>query len=322
MNDQQERILDLLLTTLDVAESDAQLARALCHRAFAADLHHGRGGTTIAASAVYAALRQTGEPHSLDEIAEVAGVDRPVLGRTYKLLVRELDLDIEPADPHEFVDRFGDRLDVEEATESTAHDLVDAAAEADIRSGHSPTGTTAGALYLAGLLTGDRYHQDDVAETAEVAAVTLRDRFHEQAALLGIDQWARPVSSPLASAFDTSELSIEAVNEQLEQYQILEFTDDLFTSPARCIVCEQTSEYGHLVQDHYTKQFDFEQRCYETAADLTDLLGGFEVLELADQFHDTRVRCTHCGDEGTYTVLSDHQLQGFDDFPTCVEWYD
>ena len=198
MNDQYERALDQLLTALDVAESEAQLARVLSHRAFAADIHYQRGGTTPAESAVYTALRQAGQPYSLDEVADAAGVDRTELGRTYKLLVRELDLDLEPADPHEFVNRFGERLDRDESTMSTAHSIVDAANETNIRSGHSPTSTAAGALYLAGLLTGEHVFQDAIADATEVASVTLRDRYQEQAMVLGFDhrRWSPPRLHP------------------------------------------------------------------------------------------------------------------------------
>ena len=317
MNDQHERALDQILTVLDVAESEAQLARALAHRAFAADLHNRRGGTTIAASAVYTASRQAGQPYSLDEVVEAADVDRKALGRTYKLLVHELDLDVEPADPHEFVSRFGDQLDLDESTMSTAHSIVDAANETSIRSGHSPTSTAAGALYLAGLLTGEHVLQDVIADATEVASVTLRDRYQEQAAVLGFDH--RRWSPPLASAFDASGLSAEAVNEQLDRFEILELADDLFGSHARCTNCERITMYGHLVRNHYTQRIDREQRCYETATELTEHLDGFEVLDLTDRFYSTHVRCTHCGAEGSYRQLSDHQSRGVGDDPTCVE---
>ncbi|MFC4990545.1 transcription initiation factor IIB family protein [Saliphagus infecundisoli] len=304
MNDQQECTLNHLLTTLDVAESEAQLARVLSHRAFAAELHHGRGGTTTVASAVYTASRQAGQPLSLDEVADAAGVDRSELGRTYKQLVREFDLDIEPADPHKFVSRFGDQLELGESTMSTAHNVVDAASETGIRSGHSPIGTAAGALYLAGLVTGEHVLQREVVEATEVTPVTLRNRYQEQAMLVGIDR--RKWSPPIASSFDASGLSIEAINEQLDRFAILDFAEDLFASHARCTNCERTGEYGHLIRNHYTQRIEREQCCYETAAELTEHLDGFEVLELDERIHSTRVRCMHCGREDSYLQLSDH----------------
>jgi hypothetical protein len=317
MNDQQERDLNHLLTTLKIAESDSQLARALCHRAFDADLHHRRSGTAIVASAVYTALREAGDPRSLDEVANAADVERTALGRTYKLLVGEFDLDVKLADPHEFVDRFGDQLGVEQAAVTTAHNLVSAASNAELRSGRSPGSAPAGALYLAGLLTGEQIIQEEVAETTGMASVTIRNRYQEQAELLGLDR--RAWSPPLVSSFDASTLSTEAVNEQLNGFRIVEMAADLLASDARCTVCERLDEYEHLLRNHYTRWVGTDRGCYETAAELTDLLTGFEALELAENFRNARVRCTHCGEEGRYTQLHDHQSWGADDRPTCTK---
>ncbi len=244
--------LDQLLTTLSVSENECQLARALCHRTFDVDLHRGRSDNTIVANSVYTALRQAGQPHSLDEIADASSVSRSDLGRTYKALVRELDLNIEPTDPHPFVSRFGDQLGMDQSTLSTAHNIVDAANKTDIRSGRSPTGTTAGALYLAGLLTGEHIIQREVAKATETSLVTLRDRYQEQATLIGIDR--RVWSPPLVSTFDASPLSTEAINEQLDHLKIFDLTTDLVTSQARCTICDRTGEYGHLVRSHYTRR--------------------------------------------------------------------
>ena len=317
MNEQQERTLDQVLDTFDITENETQFARVLYYRAFNADFHQRRGSTPVAASAIYTALRQGGHPRSLDVVAAAANVDRSVLGRTYKLLVREFDLDIEPADPHDFVDRFSDRLEISEATAATAHNLIDAATDANIRSGYSPTSTVAGAVYLAGLLSGEHFTQEEVAEAADVAVVTIRDRYQEQAMLLGIDR--RAWSPPLVANFDTSPLSSETLNEHLSGFQIDELAADLLDSRAHCTACERTANYEHLLRDHHTHWLNHDQHCFETVAELTELLDGFEVLELANRFHDTRVRCNHCGEEGSYTVMTSHQSPVVGDDPTCID---
>ena len=225
MNDQHERALDQILTALDVSES-----------------------------AVYIALRRAGRPHSLDEVAAAGGGDRTALGRTYKALIREVDFNLGPTDPHAFVGRFSDQLALDKSTETTAHNIVDMASEVGIRSGHSATGTAAGALYLAGRLTGEHMIQDEVADTTNTSLVALRDRYQEQATLLGIDR--RAWSPPLASTFDAAPLSTEAVNDQLSGFIIVEMADDLLASQARCTACERTSQYEHLVRNHHTRWFD------------------------------------------------------------------
>lgn len=317
MNDQQERDLAQVLTTLDVREGNEQLARALCHRAFAADLHHRRSGTVIAATAIYIALRQAGDPRSLDEIADTTGIERTALGRTYKLLVDEFDLNVKLSDPHEFVDRYSDQLEVRQATMTTAHNLVAAASTTGLRSGRSPGSTAVGALYLAGLLTGEQILQRKLAVKTEVSAVTIRNRYQEQAALLGLDR--KRWSPPLVSSFDASPLSTEAVNRQMNGFVIVEMADDLLTSDARCTVCDRRREYEHLLRHHATRWSGTNRGCYETAAELTELLAGFEALEMNSHFRSAHVRCIHCGEEGLYKQLRDHQSPGSGDHPTCTD---
>jgi transcription initiation factor TFIIB len=188
MNERQQAELSGLLDALDAPETVRELARALAHRAFAAELHIGRSVDEIAASAVYAAFRRDGDTRTLDEMSAVADVNRTALGRSYSDLADELDIDLGPANPHEFVSRFAASLDVDDETEVRAHEIVTESVEAGLHSGVNPAGVAAGAVYLA---DSDRYAgltQREVAEVAGVSTVTIRHRFHEQAELLGVDE--------------------------------------------------------------------------------------------------------------------------------------
>ncbi|KXB04619.1 transcription initiation factor IIB, partial [candidate division MSBL1 archaeon SCGC-AAA382A03] len=49
----------------------------------------------------------------------------------------------------------------------------------------SPSGTAAGAIYIAGLKCGERRTQKEVAEVADVTQVTVRNRYKEIAEELG-----------------------------------------------------------------------------------------------------------------------------------------
>jgi transcription initiation factor TFIIB len=188
MNERQQAELSGLLDALDAPENVRELAHAVAHRAFAAELHMGRSVEAIAASAVYAAFRRDGDTCTLDEIAAVTDMNRTALGRSYRHLADELDIDLEPANPHEFVSRFADSLGVDDETEARAHEIATESVETGLHSGVAPAGIAAGAVYLA---DSDRYAgltQREVAEVAGVSTVTIRHRFHEQAELLGVDE--------------------------------------------------------------------------------------------------------------------------------------
>ena len=188
MNERQQAAVAELTDGLDASESVHEVAHALAYRAFAAELHMGRSTDVIAASAVYAAFRRDGDTRTLDEVSAEADVDRTTLGRTYKCFADELDITLESPNPHEFVERFADSLDMEDRTEARAHEIVTKSAEAGLHSGIKLAGVAAAAVYLADADRYGRLTQHEIAEVAGVSTVTIRHRLHEQAHVLDSDE--------------------------------------------------------------------------------------------------------------------------------------
>jgi transcription initiation factor TFIIB len=118
-------------------------------------------------------------PRSLDEIARVSRVDRMELTRTYRYVVRELSLEIQPADPESYVPRFASDLDLSDETERRARDLLRNAKGTAILSGKSPVGLAAAAVYAASLLTNQAVTQSQVSDVADISEVTIRNRYKE-----------------------------------------------------------------------------------------------------------------------------------------------
>jgi transcription initiation factor TFIIB len=186
MNERQQAALARLMDALDAPTEVRELARALAHRAFAAEVHVGWAVEKVAASAVFVAFRRAGNAHTLAEIAAVTDLSRSGVGRAYRRLARELDIDLEPADPHEFVERFAAPFALGERVESAAHDIIEKTVEAGLHSGVTPAGVAAAALYLADREHHGRLTQREIADVAGVSEVTIRHRYAEQADLLGV----------------------------------------------------------------------------------------------------------------------------------------
>jgi len=53
-------------------------------------------------------------------------------------------------------------------------------------SGKSPTGYAAAAIYAASLLCNEKKTQNEVASVAQVTEVTIRNRYQEQIAAMGL----------------------------------------------------------------------------------------------------------------------------------------
>jgi transcription initiation factor TFIIB len=166
-------------SALGLPENVRETASVIYRRALSEDLLPGRSIEGVASAALYAAGRQANHPRSIKEVANVSRVDDMEFKRTYRYIVRELGLAVQPADPASYVGRIASDLDVEDHVERRARELLDTAEGTGVFNGKSPVGLAAAAIYAAGRLTGTRYTQDDVAAAADISTVTIRNRYQE-----------------------------------------------------------------------------------------------------------------------------------------------
>jgi transcription initiation factor TFIIB len=177
--------IDRMASALGLPKNVRETASVIYRRALEEDLLPGRSIEGVATSALYAAARQAGTPRSLDEMSRVSRVERMELTRTYRYIIRELSLEVKPADPKSYVPRFISDLDLSDESERRARQLLDSASETGTISGKSPVGLAAAAVYAAALLTNEKVTQSEVSEVADISEVTIRNRYKE---LLNADQ--------------------------------------------------------------------------------------------------------------------------------------
>lgn len=168
-----------MASALDVSDLVRETAGALYRRAVEDDLLPGRSIEGMATAALYAAARQHGTPRQLSEFAEVSRVEEIRIQRAYRYVSRELGLEIEPADPLEYIPQFASALDVSDEATRQARDLLTTAKAQGAHSGKSPAGLAAAALYAATHLTNEQLTQETVSNAAHVSMVTIRNRYQE-----------------------------------------------------------------------------------------------------------------------------------------------
>jgi transcription initiation factor TFIIB len=171
--------IDRMASALGLPENVRETASVIYRRALDDDLLPGRSIEGVATAALYAAARQAGTPRSLDEIASVSRVDKMELTRTYRYIVRQLGLEVQPADPVSYLPRFTSDLDLSEEAERQARELLESAKAGGVHSGKSPVGLAAAAIYAAALLTNEKVTQSEVSEVTDVSEVTIRNRYKE-----------------------------------------------------------------------------------------------------------------------------------------------
>ncbi|RQG91590.1 transcription initiation factor IIB [Natrarchaeobius halalkaliphilus] len=171
--------IDRMASALGLPENVRETASVIYRRALEEDLLPGRSIEGVATSSLYAAARQAGTPRSLDEISAVSRVEKDEIARTYRYVIRELGLEVKPADPESYVPRFASDLELSDETERRARTLLKTAKEEGIHSGKSPVGLAAAAVYAAALLTNEKVTQNEVSDVASISEVTIRNRYHE-----------------------------------------------------------------------------------------------------------------------------------------------
>jgi transcription initiation factor TFIIB len=171
--------IDRMASALGLPDNVRETASVIYRRALDEDLLPGRSIEGVSTAALYAAARQAGTPRSLDEIAGVSRVEKDEIARTYRYVVRELKLEIQPADPESYVPRFASDLELSDESERRARELLETAKSQGIHSGKSPVGLAAAAVYAASLLTNEKVTQSEVSEVANISEVTIRNRYHE-----------------------------------------------------------------------------------------------------------------------------------------------
>ena len=171
--------IDRMSSALGLPENVRETASVIYRRALSENLLPGRSIEGVATAALYAAARQAGVPRSLDEVERVSRVDKMELTRTYRYIIRELNLEVKPADPESYVPRFISDLELSDETERRARELIESARNAGVLSGKSPVGLAAASVYAAALLCNEKVTQNDVSEVADISEVTIRNRYKE-----------------------------------------------------------------------------------------------------------------------------------------------
>lgn len=169
------------------------------------NLVRGRSIESVVAGVVYAACRRQNIPRTLDEISEASGIDKKEIGRSYRYITRELKIKILPSNPVDYISRFASVLNYGPETQSRGVEILSKALTLDLTSGRGPIGIAAAALYIAGLLEGERRTQRDISEVSGVTEVTIRNRYKEIITKLGLEDEIKKIKAKKEDTYEVTE---------------------------------------------------------------------------------------------------------------------
>jgi transcription initiation factor TFIIB len=186
VSNSMERNLSIALTELrrvgsylNISDSLIETAALLYRKTVEKGLIRGRLIEAVVAAVLYSVCRTYNVPRTLNEMAEASGLTKKEIGRTYRFIVKELDLSVPLTDPSYYISRFVSVLGLSGKVEEKGKEIVKKAIKSGLISGRGPTGVAAAAVYIAALLENERRTQKEVATVAGVTEVTIRNRYRE-----------------------------------------------------------------------------------------------------------------------------------------------
>jgi transcription initiation factor TFIIB len=191
ISNSMQRNLSIALTELrriasylNIPNSLVETAALLYRKTVEKGLIRGRLIEAVVAAVLYSVCRTYNVPRTLNEMAEASGLTKKEIGRTYRFIVKELDISVPLTDPSYYISRFVSVLNLSAEVEAKGKLIVKKAISSGLISGRGPTGVAAAAVYIAALMVGERRTQKEVANVAGVTEVTIRNRYRELKAKL------------------------------------------------------------------------------------------------------------------------------------------
>lgn len=185
-------------SALGLGENVTETASMLYRQCVERDMLPGRSIEGMASACLYAASRICNVPRTLNEVHPVSRVEsndahstNTELNSAYLYIVRELNLEMEPVDPQEYVNRILNELEIEDkpVIQNKTIELLDMAKKQNLHSGRDPVSVCGGAVYTACGIENVSICQRDVAEVTDLAIATIRERYQELVAVYrGIDE--------------------------------------------------------------------------------------------------------------------------------------
>ncbi|MDE1862293.1 MAG: transcription initiation factor IIB [Thaumarchaeota archaeon] len=179
-------VMEGVQSKLEVSDAVVERAAYIYRKAMGRKIIRGRTIGAMVLSALYVSCRESNVPRTLQDIARVGNVSFKDLSRTYRVLVKSLDLQVDSFNPVEFVSRIGARVQLSEKSRRDALDILERAREKGMTAGKNPVSLAATAVFLSGIVNREEATQKGIASASGVSSVTIRNLARKISAELGL----------------------------------------------------------------------------------------------------------------------------------------
>ena len=169
-------LLHGMKTKLGIPDNVIENAAYIYRKAVNAKLTRGRTMTSLVSASLYAACRENNIPRTLDDVASAGNVERRILSRDLRTIIKKLELNLNQYDTSSFISKISNNMNLKEKTKRDAFEILKRCEKEDITAGKHPVAQAAASLYLACIMNGEKISQKKFSVESGVSDVTIRNR--------------------------------------------------------------------------------------------------------------------------------------------------
>ncbi|MDQ4073217.1 MAG: transcription initiation factor IIB [Thermoproteota archaeon] len=186
LNDSVSRNLEKALKLLNNFGDKLYLSQAVIEgaayiyrKAAIKKLAKGRSTLGLVGAALYAACRETATPKTITDIAAACNITTKDIMSHYKLILKELSLQMPVLHGPDYVTLICNRLQLSEKTKREALRIFSIVQKSRISIGKNPRALAGSIIYLASQNCNEFLRQVEICQVAEISTVSLRKRCKE-----------------------------------------------------------------------------------------------------------------------------------------------
>jgi len=186
LNDSVSRNLEKALKLLNNFGDKLYLSQAVIEgaayiyrKAAIKKLAKGRSTLGLVGAALYAACRETATPKTITDIATACNITTKDIMSHYKLILKELSLQMPVLHGPDYVTLICNRLQLSEKTKREALRIFSLVQQNRISIGKNPRALAGSIIYIASQNCNEFLRQVEICQVAEISTVSLRKRCKE-----------------------------------------------------------------------------------------------------------------------------------------------
>lgn len=169
-------LLHGMKTKLGISDNVVENAAYIYRKVVNAKLTRGRTMASLISASLYAACRENNIPRTLDDIADAGNVERRILSRDLRTIIKKLGLNLNQYETTSFISKISNNMSLKEKTKRDAFEILRQCEKEQITAGKHPVAQAAASLYLSCIMNGEKVSQKKFATESGVSDVTIRNR--------------------------------------------------------------------------------------------------------------------------------------------------